>query len=298
MLTAQPVENRVRVPVSLSEGAKGLIAIVLAAGGSIATWMNSVDLGKVTAAITTTAAGLSGTAWGIWLVMDRIRRSKAATDLEIMKNNAQTQLELELKRDAALAPGVLPKLREMQEDLAKTKELLAKTDHEKADTQHRLNEMMERLLALREKDHDELRTIGQSTKKIESSVSKTKQVLVVEDDDATVDALIRLLEFEGFIVEAATSLDEAKLKVSKDTHAVILDLGLPDGSGWGLLRAIRQLGFDGILIIVYTGQSRDSPEFKAHEDDLKPDYVMTKPPDIVQLIAYVKSSKQSQLPAP
>jgi DNA-binding response OmpR family regulator len=66
------------------------------------------------------------------------------------------------------------------------------------------------------------------------------KVLAVEDDQAIVDALSYALGREGMDVEVSRTLKEACGRLSgKDL--VLLDLGLPDGSGYVVLDAVRRV---------------------------------------------------------
>jgi len=65
------------------------------------------------------------------------------------------------------------------------------------------------------------------------------RVLHVEDDDDLYQ-VVRSMVGERFDFERATTLHEARGRVSRERFdVVILDIGLPDGSGWDLLPEIR-----------------------------------------------------------
>ncbi|HAG42756.1 MAG TPA: DNA-binding response regulator [Clostridium sp.] len=70
---------------------------------------------------------------------------------------------------------------------------------------------------------------------------KNKTILVVEDDVMLNKGICFNLKEDGFICESAFSLKEAydKLKSCK-TDMIILDVNLPDGSGFELCKYIRQ----------------------------------------------------------
>ncbi|MFZ1326425.1 MAG: response regulator [Candidatus Contendobacter sp.] len=66
-------------------------------------------------------------------------------------------------------------------------------------------------------------------------------VLVVDDDPAARELLIRHLEREGFPVTIATSGDEALKAIQANKPlAVLLDVMMPGLDGWHVLRAIRE----------------------------------------------------------
>jgi DNA-binding response OmpR family regulator len=70
-------------------------------------------------------------------------------------------------------------------------------------------------------------------------VSCSIKVLAVEDDPAIVDALSYALRREGMDVEVSRTVREACERL-EGKDLVLLDLGLPDGSGFAVLDAVRR----------------------------------------------------------
>jgi len=72
--------------------------------------------------------------------------------------------------------------------------------------------------------------------------TKTRRVLVVDDDLDTVHSMALLLRGSGHEVQFAIN-GIAALRVAEKFHpeVVLLDLGLPDGDGVNLARKIRRL---------------------------------------------------------
>lgn len=65
-------------------------------------------------------------------------------------------------------------------------------------------------------------------------------ILVVEDEPAIADAIVYALETEGFLPLWKTSGGEALAELARTPVAlVILDVGLPDGSGFDFCRQLR-----------------------------------------------------------
>lgn len=88
----------------------------------------------------------------------------------------------------------------------------------------------------------------------ENSVARPGlRLLVVEDHEASMNALVRLLRKDGHMVFTATSGKEALEVAERETcDAVISDIGLPDISGWEVMREIRRLrGWPGIALSGY-----------------------------------------------
>ena len=82
-------------------------------------------------------------------------------------------------------------------------------------------------------------------------------VLVVEDDSDIAMALQDLLEFEGFHVDCAQTCRQAFLSIEQNTyHAILLDLGLPDGDGLSILEKLH-VSHPSLPIIVLTASNRD-----------------------------------------
>ena len=66
-------------------------------------------------------------------------------------------------------------------------------------------------------------------------------ILVVDDDRRIRDLLSRYLAQQGYRVTTAASASEARAKLrGLDFDLLVLDVGLPDGSGLDLCKALRQ----------------------------------------------------------
>ncbi|MBI4410304.1 MAG: response regulator [Gemmatimonadetes bacterium] len=66
-------------------------------------------------------------------------------------------------------------------------------------------------------------------------------ILLIEDDPFLRDALRLLLEEAGYRVREAASVAQAlELAAAEPPSLVILDLGLPDGPGLEVVRALRE----------------------------------------------------------
>jgi len=67
-----------------------------------------------------------------------------------------------------------------------------------------------------------------------------KNILIVEDDPTLVDTIRRNLVVRGYAVESAATGQAARAAVaSRCPDLLLLDIDLPDESGWELLRGIR-----------------------------------------------------------
>ena len=76
-------------------------------------------------------------------------------------------------------------------------------------------------------------------------------VLVVEDDPTLAHALDRNLSVRGYTTSCASTVAEAIAAVTRDPPALLLlDIDLPDGSGWEVLRIIRSGEYPDTAVIV------------------------------------------------
>jgi two-component system, OmpR family, KDP operon response regulator KdpE len=122
--------------------------------------------------------------------------------------------------------------------------------------------------------------------------SASTRVLVVEDDRLIRRLLRSVLPARGFsIIEAETGA--AALDILKDDapDLIILDLGLPDTSGLGLLRHIRSGSNIPIVVLSYTGAVTTKVE--ALEGGAS-DYV-TKPFNVDELAARLRVALRHRL---
>lgn len=78
----------------------------------------------------------------------------------------------------------------------------------------------------------------------------TQQILLVEDEPAIADALQFVLRGEGFSPRHASTLGAARqLLAQAPADLIVLDIGLPDGSGLDYCREIRRTSATPILFL-------------------------------------------------
>ncbi len=113
------------------------------------------------------------------------------------------------------------------------------------------------------------------------------KLLIVEDNFQLADDLSKFLVENSFIVEMASTLSVAKEKVSVyDYDLIILDLGLPDGSGLDLIHELKRINKDpGILIVT----AKNAVEDKVLGLELGADDFITKPFHKAELNARIRS---------
>jgi DNA-binding response OmpR family regulator len=112
------------------------------------------------------------------------------------------------------------------------------------------------------------------------------KVLVVDDDERLL-ALARLsLSRNGVEVEtAATSADALETFGDLKPDLVILDIVMPDLSGWEVLRRIRESSDVAVMLL----SGRDSDVDKARGLDLGADDYLTKPFSFLEFEARVRA---------
>ncbi|WP_345776332.1 response regulator transcription factor [Luteimonas salinisoli] len=121
-------------------------------------------------------------------------------------------------------------------------------------------------------------------------------MLLVEDDVEIGRLVSGYLAGHGFAVEAAASGGE--LRRALETRApdlVLLDLGLPDEDGLGLLQYLRQRWQGPVLVVSGRGEAVE----RVVGLELGADDYVTKPFDLRELLARIRSAlRRSNGPAP
>lgn len=111
------------------------------------------------------------------------------------------------------------------------------------------------------------------------------RILLVEDDNALGSAVRDHLAAYGHAVDWMTTIGSgADARATTSYDLILLDLGLPDGSGLGFLRALRRAG-DSVPVMVLTALDQLSTRIEglnAGADDY-----LVKPFDLGELIARV-----------
>lgn len=119
-------------------------------------------------------------------------------------------------------------------------------------------------------------------------------VLIVDDDPSVRQSISKVLEAEGYQVQAAADSEEAHKVDAHSVNVLLLDINLPPHSGWDVFeRMTTNNPF--ISVVVITGQEQQFPMATAAGVDA----LMEKPLDVPALLATLKSllteSKEDRL---
>jgi DNA-binding response OmpR family regulator len=113
------------------------------------------------------------------------------------------------------------------------------------------------------------------------------KLLIIEDDRALSQSMTDYLTMEGHLCESAANMKEGLFKTADNRYdCIILDLGLPDGSGFEIIKELKANKLsDGILIL----SARDSLNDKLQGLNLGADDYLTKPFHLAELSARINS---------
>ena len=119
-------------------------------------------------------------------------------------------------------------------------------------------------------------------------------LLVVDDEPFLREAVAASLRFLGFQVTTAdTAADALRLARDRPFDLVVLDVMLPDGDGFEVVRRLRRDGF-GVPVIFLT--ARDTEADKVAGLSLGGDDYMTKPFGLEELAARVRTVLRRTMP--
>lgn len=111
-------------------------------------------------------------------------------------------------------------------------------------------------------------------------------IFLLEDDEAIGIGLKYSLENEGYTITLARSVKQAESIIDKKTFSLyILDINLPDGSGYDICRKVKEKGdFPVIFLTAYDDEVNVVMGLDIGADDY-----ITKPFRVRELVARIKS---------
>ena len=113
------------------------------------------------------------------------------------------------------------------------------------------------------------------------------KLLIIEDDASLQELMTTALRKDGFVVEGAMDYYSALDKLGAYAYdCVLLDVNLPGGSGFDILRKIRKDGGRHNVIII---SARDSIDDKVCGLELGADDYLAKPFHLAELTARIRS---------
>lgn len=113
------------------------------------------------------------------------------------------------------------------------------------------------------------------------------KLLIVEDEKALSDAIVEYLTSEGYGCETALNFWAADEKVALyDYDCVLVDISLPDGSGFEVIKELKKRKSEAGIIIISAKNSLDD---KITGLEIGADDYMTKPFHLSELNARIKS---------
>lgn len=120
-----------------------------------------------------------------------------------------------------------------------------------------------------------------------AATSDPATILVVEDDAGLRRTLVATLRAAGYRpVEAATAAEGQRWFAHYAPDLVLLDLGLPDRDGMGLIDLIRTKGATPVLVL----SARDGETAKVEALDRGADDYVTKPFGVAELLARIRAA--------
>lgn len=115
-------------------------------------------------------------------------------------------------------------------------------------------------------------------------------ILLIDDDEVETGLMRRLLNRFGFEVVASNSgLEGLQLVRECDPAIVILDLMMPEMSGWEVCKEIRQFSY--VHIVIFSAVSDSTSIAKALFAGA--DYYFAKPTPIIEIVDYLNNQVNS-----
>lgn len=113
-----------------------------------------------------------------------------------------------------------------------------------------------------------------------------RSILLVEDEPRLRQTLLRSLTGRGHAVELATTVAEANVRAISGEHDVmLLDVNLPDATGWDVLRAMRDAGCTLPSIVLSA-----APPNPARVREFRPVGILYKPFPMEALLRLIRSA--------
>jgi DNA-binding response OmpR family regulator len=113
------------------------------------------------------------------------------------------------------------------------------------------------------------------------------KLLLVEDERDLSEAIVNFLSKEGYICERVSSVSDAREKVALYNYdCILVDIGLPDGSGLDVIPDIKKFRSKSGVIII---SAKNSVDDKIAGLDLGADDYLAKPFNLAELNSRIRS---------
>ena len=123
----------------------------------------------------------------------------------------------------------------------------------------------------------------------ENKSTGVKRILIAEDERPLAKVLLLKLTKAGFEVEAVYNGEEAIDKITKEKFdLVLLDLVMPNVSGFGVLEKMKELG-NSTPIVVLSNLSQEGDEMKAKSLGAKDFFIKSNTP-VSEIVKYVQEA--------
>src|SRR5438552_1807873 len=114
-----------------------------------------------------------------------------------------------------------------------------------------------------------------------NTIESVQKVLIIDDNETAAKVLGRLLTYKGYRVELAHIGSEGVRAAARfEPDISLIDIGLPDMSGYEVARALRERNTTSLLIAL-SGFGQESDKVKAKDAGF--DGHLTKPVSFAQL---------------
>jgi two-component system, OmpR family, copper resistance phosphate regulon response regulator CusR len=119
-----------------------------------------------------------------------------------------------------------------------------------------------------------------------------RSILLVEDEPRLRQTLQRSLTGRGYRVDLATTVAEASARALSGSYDVmLLDVNLPDATGWDVLRTLRQAGSSLPSIVLSA-----APPNPARVREFRPAGILYKPFPMDALLRLIQSACSKESP--
>ena len=123
-------------------------------------------------------------------------------------------------------------------------------------------------------------------------MDKQESILIVDDDESTRKTLTLILREKGYETHTAETGKEAMEKVRKRPfNAALLDIKLPDTEGTELLKALKEIHPDMVILMVTAYASVETAIYALNEGASG---YLTKPTNMDEALVMIESALDKQ----